>query len=257
MKSSKILVLSVFLTAAILVVIGGVTSNVFANKTVAPTAAPQLVQAYQQREANYQQLLQQANEQLTKANTELQNLQNQVNQQKPAVVQPAAPAANISPDKAAEIGRQTAGPGEEPQKTPDLVDFQGKTAYEVVFDKGIVYLDASTGDILFNGTVPQQISGDKAAQIVSDYLGNKAVLKVDRVTINNVPLYRVIFKNGTLAWVDMTGQITDVQLPGVIVHASQGSGGSSSGGSSPSSGGGNSGGGSQYHDDNPSSGESD
>jgi uncharacterized membrane protein YkoI len=262
MKSSKVLALSVFLTAVILVVIGAVTSNVLANKAAVPTATPQLVQAYQQREADYQQLLKQANEQLAKANTELQDLQNQVNQHvQPTAVQPGAEQTKISPDKAAEIGSQAAGPGEDAQKTPDLVDFQGKTAFEVVFDKGIVYVDATTGEILFNGTVPQEINADKAAQIASTYLGIKGILKIDQVTINNIPLFRVIFKNGTLAWVDRTGQISDVQLPGVTIHASAGSGGGSSAApapvTAPSNGGGNSGGSAPHEDGGNDGHESD
>jgi len=241
MKPTKLVLLSVFITAVIIAIIGGVTNKVLANRTTSPTVSAEQIKEFQQREAKYQQLIQQANDQLSKANAQLEALQTQVAQTQVAQTQAVqtqtqptqAPASDtsISADKAGQIASQAAGLGETPQNAPSLVSFQGKTAYEVNFDKGMIYVDAQTGDVLFNGTVPQQITADKAAQIVTDYLGNKAVLKVDQVTINNVPLYRVILRNGTLAWVDYTGQITDVQLPAVVVHKNLGSGG---GGGSPS-----------------------
>ncbi len=70
MKPSKVLLISVFITALILVVIGGVTSIAMANKTV-PQAnntvdnpVDNTVQTYQQREAEYNKLIEQANQQL-------------------------------------------------------------------------------------------------------------------------------------------------------------------------------------------------
>ncbi len=237
MKPSTVMLASVFITALILVVIGGVTSNVLASKSADPVVPQQTVQAYQQREADYNQLIQQANQQLDTANAELAALQGQSTQADP---QPTAGAA-LSADQASQIARQAAGPGQAILKQPDLVDFQGKTAYEVAFGKGSVYVDAQDGSVLFNGTVPQQVTADQAAQAAADYLKNQDILQVDQVTIGNAPRYRVIFKNGTLVWLDLTGQITDIQLPAPAVPSVQASTGSgSSSGSHAGTGGGGS-----------------
>jgi hypothetical protein len=37
------------------------------------------------------------------------------------------------------------------QSDPVLVDFQGTVAYEVALNRGLVYVDATTGRILYNG----------------------------------------------------------------------------------------------------------
>lgn len=256
MKTSKVVILSVFITSVILIMIGGVTSTVLANKNasqqaaVQAAAAPavpaqsvsqmdpaQAVQLYQKREASYQQMLQQANQQIEKANADLQAMQNQMAQlqQQQPTAQVAASTA-ISADKANEIAQKAVDPGMVALKKPDLVNFQGKTAYEVVFDSGSVYVEVQSGEVLFNGTIPQQITADKAAQIAADYLKDKGILQVDQITFRGAPLYRVIFKDGLMAYLDMTGQITYVQkiVPGAPqqVSAGAGSGGPSGGGSS-------------------------
>lgn len=210
MKPSKVLLVSVFITAIILVIIGGVTSIAMANKpSKSDTATTEAVQAYQQREAEYNQLIQQANQQLAEANAKLQAIQSQA-AQNPAAAQPSTGTLNvaISIDKAEQIARQAADPSSLMQKKPDLVSFEGKAAYEVVFQKGSIYIDAQNGSVLFNGTVPQEITAEKAAQIASDYLQNKDILLVDQITFRKAPLYRVIFKNGMMVYLDTTGQIT-------------------------------------------------
>lgn len=41
-------------------------------------------------------------------------------------------------------------PGASVVRTPELVDFQGTVAYEVVLDQGTIYVDATTGHVLNN-----------------------------------------------------------------------------------------------------------
>lgn len=232
MKQSKVLFVSIFLTAVVFVVVGSVTAVALAKGSTASQSqsdAQANAQVYQQREAQYNQLIQQANQQLDKANAELQALQNKVNQLEQASPSQSTSQPAITPDQADQIARQAAGIGQGPLKPPDLVSYQGKAAYEVLFTKGTIYVDAQSGEVLYNGTVPQKINADQAAQIVIAYLHNPNVLSVDQVTLHNTPLYRVIFKNGTLAWVDMTGQITDIQLPMLTQNSIQASFGSGQG----------------------------
>lgn len=243
MKPSKAFLASAFITAVILIIIGAVTSVAFANKGT-DTAALHDYQAreveYQQREEQYKQLIQQANQQLEKANAELQALQ----AAQGGLAQSGQPASNaaaaqagaiaaISPEKAGQIAVGAVDPAETPLKTPELVSYEGKAAYEVAFNKGTVYVDAQSGQILFNGTIPQQITADQAAKVASDYLNIKGILQTDQITFRGAQIYRVIFQNGTMAYLDMTGQITYVhpyEPPGTTQLASTGDGGGGSGG---------------------------
>ena len=60
---------------------------------------------------------------------------------------PARTAASITPDVATAIAR-AAVPGAGPLGAPELVDAQGRVAYEVSLDRGKVYVDAATGAVL-------------------------------------------------------------------------------------------------------------
>ncbi len=70
----------------------------------------------------------------------------------PASSAAAAPAPHyaISPQEAAQIALRVA-PGTQLTSNPDLVRFQGAVAYEVTLDRGQVYVDANTGQVLYNG----------------------------------------------------------------------------------------------------------
>ena len=240
MRPSKVLLASIFITATILVIVGGITTLVFASKTPTQAASADSAQPSAaldpQREEAYNQLIQQANQQLEEANQKLQALQSQVNQLSGGSPAQAQVAAAASPDQAAEIARQAAGKGRITVAAPDLVSFEGKPAYEVVFNQGSIYVDSQTGAVLYNGTVPQTITADKAAEVASQYLNLTDILQVDQVTIGNQPRYRIIFGDGTMAWVDLTGQIVDIQFR---THAStvdqQGSSGGSTNASAPTS----------------------
>ncbi len=245
MKPSKILLISVFITATILVVVGVVTTTLLVNNKASETQAKyeqllqqasqtqadydQLVEQANQREAQYQQLVQEANQKLEKANNDLLAMQDQLKQvQQSQSGQPQIQKADtvatvtvansavtaISPEVAGQIAQKVADAGQKLIKPPELVDFQGKTAYEALFEKGSIYVDAQDGTILFNATVPQQITADQAAQIVEDYMNYKNVLQVDLIHMGTQALYRVILKNGYIAYVDTTGQITHINPPG-------------------------------------------
>ncbi|MGE5139892.1 MAG: PepSY domain-containing protein [Rudaea sp.] len=53
-------------------------------------------------------------------------------------------------DQAARIAQKLTGHGKL-DKTPELVNFRGKMAYEILFDNGSVYVDAFSGKVLYNG----------------------------------------------------------------------------------------------------------
>lgn len=242
MKPSKLMLISIFITAAILAVVGGVVSVAAAkNASTSQVPSAETLQAYQQREAEYNQLIQQANQQLEQANRELQVMQEQVgaapvgaipaSAAQAAPAQPAGAAPAISAEQAVELAKQAVPPGQTLQKTPELVEMEGKMAYEVAFGLGTVYIDAVSGEVLFNGTAPQEISADQAAQVAADYLHIEGIYQVDTIQFRGAELYRVIFKNGVMAYLDKTGQITYVLQPSPRVSVQQSSSGGSGGSS--------------------------
>jgi len=228
MKPSRVLLASIFITAVILAMIGGISSLAMAN---AKTAASEdtTVEVFQQREAEYQQLIEQANQQLAEANQKLQavQVQNTPAQQN----SPTATSLPVSAEQAEQAARQFADPLQAFLKNAGLVSFEGRAAYELVFQNGSIFIDAQTGDMLFNGTIPQEIDANKAVQIASDYLKNKDVLQADQISFRGAPLFRVIFKNGMMVYMDLTGQITYMlkSSPKVIVQEVSSGGGGGAG----------------------------
>lgn len=220
MKVSKLLLLSVFITAAVLAIVGGVITQVMAANQAAvqasqpssPTVDPvqATLAAYQQREAVYAQTIEQANQQLEKANSQIKAMQQAapVKSNDPA---PTAAGVALSADKAGQIAQEAAEAGQKLLKQAELVKYEDKVAYEAVFEKGSIYVDAATGQILFNGTVPQTITASTAAQVASDYLKEKDILSVDQITFRGAHLFRVVFKSGMMVYLDLTGQIHYIQ----------------------------------------------
>jgi hypothetical protein len=176
MTQKTALILSAVLTAFVLVVGGGVIARVSQPEVApvaAPTAAPavsapsidvaaQVQEILQQREAQYRQLVDQANQRLATMNQQLAAVS--VVQAAPATpaapaapvaapapAQPAAPQIALSPDAARDIAVRAANFATM-IRAPELVRFEGTIAYEVGLTRGVVYVDANTGAVLFNGT---------------------------------------------------------------------------------------------------------
>jgi len=137
------LIMAVLLTAFILVVGGALVGRTTQpEKSPIETAAIQQSAAVQQlmeRESAYQDLTRQANERLQQAYAKLQ-----------AQATATSPAYLFSPEQAANIALQLA-PGAVLLNVPELVDFQGAMAYKVSLNTGLVYIDANSGQVLFNG----------------------------------------------------------------------------------------------------------
>jgi hypothetical protein len=173
------LILSAVLTAFLLVIGGAVAARLSSPSPAAeaaPTATPapeampapdlntQAEAIFQEREAKYRALIQQANDRLQQAyaqQTAAQAAANQaaartatVNTQStaPAAQPAAAPAVAVSGDAAASIAAGVAYNNQALVRAPELVLFQGQVAYEVVFKHGSIYVDANSGRVLFNGT---------------------------------------------------------------------------------------------------------
>ncbi len=118
---------------------------------------------YQQREVEYQKLIAQANKQLQDAYAQIEAAKTKkpavhtaVQQASAARVQAPQPTATqnyaISAQYAASLA-MTADPGTTLLATPELVSFEGTPAYEVRLNRGNVYVDATSGAVLYNGAV--------------------------------------------------------------------------------------------------------
>ena len=176
MTQKTALILSAVLTAFVLVVGGGLIAHLSqpeAALVVAPTvSAPsvdmtaQVQELVQQREAQYRQLIDQANQRLAALNQQLATVSVAQVALEPAPAaaaptQAAAPQIALSSDAARDIAVQAANFATM-IRTPELVRFEGKVAYEVGFTRGVVYVDAASGAVLFNGT--QGSGGQSGAQ---------------------------------------------------------------------------------------------
>lgn len=189
MKQRIPLIIAAGLTAFMLVLGGGLAARLLEPApaaAVVDTAAPVVdaaagsdpalvaapedpaVQTLLDREAAYEQALQQANAQLQQAYQDQQRLADQVKalqtqtqaqaQAAPTAAPPApaaptdppAPTYALSPQQAALVALR-ATPGATLTAAPDAVDFQGQVAYEVRLTRGTVYVDANSGQVLFNG----------------------------------------------------------------------------------------------------------
>jgi hypothetical protein len=66
----------------------------------------------------------------------------------------------LSPELASTIALNGAA-GATLTRPPELVNFQGTIAYEVVLDRGLVYVDANTGQVIYDGTAaPSNARGE-------------------------------------------------------------------------------------------------
>lgn len=163
----KALLLAAALSGFTLVLVGAVAGRIVSDPlrsatvptamilpTPPPTPGPDpVVQALlDQRDAEYQSAIQQANDRLAQANLQLRQAYSA------AAARPAAPPppTYLSAERAAQIAALVA-PGASLAGMPELVNFQGAAAFEVVLDAGTLYIDAASGQVLFNG-VPTMVA---------------------------------------------------------------------------------------------------
>ena len=216
--------ISVGLTAFMLFTLTSLLQTVSAKggQSDADTAglSPEIQAQITAREAQYIELINQANAQLMQA---------QQGQAEPAASDPAASV--FSPEQAVPAAEAVANSGAARIGVPELVNFEGTVAYEVPYNYGNIYINAATGEVIFNGTIslePSPINADQAAQIAAGYMGRGDVYNVDMVPLYDMQVFRVKFANSDAVFVDQYGNILLVRL----ASTGDGSGGGSSSSSS-------------------------
>ena len=238
------------LTAFVLVVIGGVVSRISTTSApepipteivvettpvVVPALDPTAEALLREREAAYQAALAEANRRLVEANQQLNIAQRELNEMAaqesapaPAVPAPVAPAPAapapvyaVSPEQAQAIAQANAQ-GATLIRPPELVRLQGVPAYEVIFDRGAIYVDAQTGAILANtistGTqAANAINEDQAIAAAVAYMGGGTVAKVKREYEHGVDVYEVKFADGSKVYVDAySGQVVYAKVKNTV-----------------------------------------
>jgi hypothetical protein len=119
---------------------------------------------------------------------------------------PQSPTATTAIDMAAAISTAQADAGIATLTNPkaDLVDLNGKTAYEVLFDFGKVYIDANTGLILGNSII---VTPEIAGRVAASYLKLNQYNKVEQVNYKGENVYKVSFLQGVNIFVNMKGVV--------------------------------------------------
>ncbi len=191
------------------------------------------------REQAYQEALNQANQQLQEAYGQLQVQDSSTGAAVPAAPvvgsQPASGASPyaVSPEQATLIAASLAL-GATTNDTPELVSFAGAVAYEVNTSAGLIYVDANTGTVLYNGAAPApgagggatvplpplesnpaapQISADQAVAAARAYVGGGDVERVKLEEERGALVYEVRFTNDNRVYVDArTGQVLSARI---------------------------------------------
>lgn len=133
----------------------------------------------------------------------------------------ALPAYRITAERAIAIAQQAT-----PQATligqAELVNLQGRAAYEVVLSSGKVYVDPTSGNILYNGATttlaPGPVNLVTAMQIARRDQQNKGnlapLIRARSVQTQERRLFEVTFADATRLYISpTTGEIVTVQTP--------------------------------------------
>lgn len=167
----------------------------------AATSPTEATASFAEREAAYQATIAEANRRLELANQQLAS--------QPTPPGPPAAGYAVSGEQAQTLAL-AAAPGATLTRPAELVRFQGTPAYEVVLDRGTIYIDAERATVLANGAGGEPVSPEQAAQIAQTYRGGGEVDEVERA---HGGTYEVEFSDGATVYVDPAhGQIVYAQL---------------------------------------------
>lgn len=209
MKNKGSLIISAVVAAALITVGIGVIHNVNASNNQAVIIPTATVAQMSDREQAYQQLLADANAKISLANQQIEELVNQLPTETSATVEPYL----FSSQQAAALAANIAGVA--PKTLPELVNFNNTPAYEAVYANGKIYIDASTGRILYNGLQAKvtSVTPEQALNIAMRYLNRSDAISIDVAPLNGTNVYVVGFSDGTRVYVSVSGQVVAIEMP--------------------------------------------
>ena len=151
MNQKLALTLAAAITAFTLVLGGGIAGRLAHPVAVASAATVSDAQSlYAQREAAYKAQIEAANQALAEAYAK----QNEASVE--LATQPTTDPAVLLTPQGAMFAAVIAVPGAQILSMPELVDYHGIVAYEVRLNLGVLYIDASNGEVLYSSIVPSQ-----------------------------------------------------------------------------------------------------
>jgi hypothetical protein len=221
MKKSAI-ILSILITTLVLGTVAGVVKAVSVSQTNAKVQ--ELEQTIQAREELYKQTIEEANARLAQLQT----------------ISTGSPTASlISPDQAIQNAKSAVGSfGLTMSNPPELVNYNGSTAYEINSWEGIkLYVDSLSGAVLFNsltGSAAKAVTDQEAIQAAMNYLPGYTFASMSKSVYNGQQVDIVVFTSGDQVYVNLAGQVVYfVQMQ--VQTAYTGGGGGGGGGGSGSS----------------------
>jgi TolA-binding protein len=215
MINKLMLFISLFISAAVITLVGGII-KINSNSAASVSASVQSTLAQSSTETAYINLLNQANETINQANQRINDANNRISALEAQLQQQPLSATATPYPITADQASQTASSlvGLKPDGEPQLVNYSGTAAYEVTFASGKVYVDATTGSVLYNGIqVVQTVTPQQAATIAENYIGNYVLSGINSGYLGSTYVYQVLFENGYIVYVDTYGKIVSVQTP--------------------------------------------
>jgi hypothetical protein len=214
MKKSAIII-SILITTLVLGTVAGVVKAVSVSQTNAKVQ--ELEQTIQAREELYKQTIEEANTRL-------------------AQVQTNPTASVISPDQAIQNAKTAVGSyGLTMSNPPELVNYNGSTAYEINSWEGIkLYVDSVSGAVLFNsltGSAAKAVTDQEAIQAAMNYMPGFTFASLSKSVYNGQQVDIVAFTSGDQVYVNLAGQVVYV-VQMQVQTASYGGGGGGGSGSS-------------------------
>jgi hypothetical protein len=147
MNQKLTIILAASITAFILVLSGAIISRT--TRPASAASAADVAEIYTQREGEYQSRLEEANAALAAAYAQSDSAA-QAQADNTASLEPS-----ISTQDALLVAALRA-PNAALLRNPELVLFQGNLAYEITLDQGVIYVDATSGALLYDGTTQVQ-----------------------------------------------------------------------------------------------------
>ena len=211
---------AMILTLFVLGGVIGITRAATNKQDNQESAATELQNQIATREAAYNALIAEANQQIETLNSQVTAMQegsSMVDGQK-----------TITAQEAINYARTQLNEEDYLLKIPELASYQDRTVFDVSFASGTVYVDAFSGEILYS-SIPVKIDEQQAVTIAGNYLGvtDLSGASVQLVELEGSQFFKVTVSSYVL-YIDSFGNITKVQT---IQYVSQ----SSSSGSSSSS----------------------
>ena len=212
MTTKNAVIITAVSVALIMAIIFGVV-GVFTIKNIATKVEADVVSKIALREADYQKLIELANQRIQTLSVQVQacssvseNIGNFENSDG------IETQNKLTAQEALAFAFQAAGNDHVLSGTPKLVSFQGTPAFEIPFVDGIMYIEASSGSVLFSNVL-SQINEQQAIDAMAGYLGvkNTSNAVVKKVSVDGTDSYKVIINN-YVVYVDQYGAVTKLQV---------------------------------------------